>query len=147
MKKILYILTLVLEIASFIGAWTIHYFAVRKMGMIRYINHKNMTWERDYPVEVLKTACAAAAVVLTVLILLAFIKRRRELTRLTAAMNAVMLALTALYAGYTLGCSKEVMVDYYFISGLFLLAAAVQIVKTGLSTFALGRRKERDVEE
>ncbi len=147
MKKILYILTLVLEIASFIGAWTIHYFAVRKMGMIRYVNHKNMTWERDYPVEILKTACAAAAVVLTVLILLAFIKKRRELARLTAAMNAVMVALTALYAGYTLGCSKEVMADYYFISGLFLLAVAVQIVKTGLSTFVLGRRKEKDVEE
>ena len=89
----------------------------------------------------------AAAVVLTVLILLAFLKRRRELTGLTAAMNAAMVVLTALYAGYALGCSKEVMADYYFISGLFLLAAAVQIVKTGLSTFALGRRKEKGSEE
>lgn len=147
MKKILYILALILEIASFVGAWTIHYFSVRKMGMIRYVNHKNMSWERDYPVEILTTVCAAAAVVLTVLILLAFLKRRRELTGLTAAMNAAMVVLTALYAGYALGCSKEVMADYYFISGLFLLAASVQIVKTGLSTFALGRRKEKGSEE
>ena len=146
-KKILYMAATALEAAALIGAYMIHYFTERKLGMVRYVNFKNMTWERDYPVEILKAACAAAAVVLTVLILLAFLKRRRELTRLTAAMNAVMVALTALYAGYTLGCSKEVMADYYFISGLSLLAAAVQIVKAGLSTFALGRRKERDGEE
>ena len=146
-KRILYIAAVVLEAAALIGAYIIHYFTKRKLGMVRYVNFKNMSWERDYPVEILKTACAAAAVVLTVLILLAFLKRRRELTGLTAAMNAAMVVLTALYAGYALGCSKEVMADYYFISGLFLLAAAVQIVKTGLSTFALGRRKEKGSEE
>ena len=77
MKKIAYILALILEIGAYAGAWIIHYFARRKLGMVRYLNYKNMSWERDYPVEALKLACVAAAALLTVLILLFFLKKRR----------------------------------------------------------------------
>ena len=142
MKKIAYILALILEIAAFAGAWIIHYFARRKLGMVRYLNYKNMSWERDYPVDALKAACVAAAVVLTVLVLLLFVKKRKEASRLTAAMNVCMVMLTALYAGYTLGCSAEVMSDHYFISILFLLAAAVQLLKTGIAVLMSGRKNE-----
>ena len=48
MKKILYILALILEIASFVGAWTIHYFSVRKMGMILTINTKGTLLDEEW---------------------------------------------------------------------------------------------------
>lgn len=142
MKKIAYILALILEIGAYAGAWIIHYFARRKLGMVRYLNYKNMSWERDYPVEALKLACVAAAALLTVLILLFFLKKRRETTLLTGAMTALMIALTALYGGYTLGCSTDVMTDYYFISILFLVAAMTQILKTGIAVLISKRRAE-----
>ena len=78
----------------------------------------------------LKTGCVAAVGVLTVLVLLLFLKKRKETSRLVYAMNIGMIVLSALYAGYTLGSSAETMTDYYFISILFLLVAAVQVVKT-----------------
>ncbi len=142
MKKIAYILALILEIAACAGAWIIHYFTRRKLGMVRYLNYKNMSWERDYPVDALKLACVASAALLTVLVLLFFLKKRRETTLLTGAMTVLMIALTALYAGYTLGCSTDVMTDYYFISILFFVAAAVQILKTGIAVLTSKRRTE-----
>lgn len=146
-KKVLYMTAVFLETAVFTGAYAIHYFTERKLGMIRYVNFKNMSWEQDYPVEILKWACAVTAAVLTVFILLVFLKKRRECTKLTAAMIVCMIVLTALYTGYTLGCSVEVMADYYFVSALLFAAATVQIVKAGLSVFLLGRRRENDREE
>ena len=77
MKKIAYILALILEIAALTGAGIIHYFAERKLGMVRYLNYKNMTWERDYPVGTLKTVSLLIAAVLTVLIFLLFLKKRK----------------------------------------------------------------------
>ena len=133
MKKIGYILALVLEIAALAGAYIIHYFTRRKLGMVRYLNFKNMTWERDCPMGPLKTGCVAVVAVLTVLVLLFFLKKRKETSRLVYAMNICMIVLTALYAGYTLGSSTETMTDYYFISILFLLAAAVQVIKTAIA--------------
>ena len=77
MKKIGYILALVLEIAALAGAYIIHYFTRRKLGMVRYLNFKNMTWERDYPMGALKTGCVAVVAVLTVLVLLLFSEKEK----------------------------------------------------------------------
>ena len=81
MKKIAYILALILEIAALTGAGIIHYFAERKLGMVRYLNYKNMTWERDYPVGTLKTVSLLITAVLTVLIFLLFLKKTALLPR------------------------------------------------------------------
>lgn len=142
MKKIAYILALILEIAALTGAGIIHYFAERKLGMVRYLNYKNMTWERDYPVGTLKTVSLLIAAVLTVLIFLLFLKKRKEVSRLTMVMNICMIALTALCGGYTLINSTDTMADYYFISILFLLAAVIQIVKTGIAVLMAKRGEE-----
>ena len=80
----------------------------------------------------LKTGCVAVVAVLTVLVLL-FFRKEKGASRLVYAMNICMIVLTALYAGYTLGSSTETMTDYYFISILFLLAAAVQVIKTAIA--------------
>ncbi|HIZ60284.1 MAG TPA: hypothetical protein H9967_06185, partial [Candidatus Dorea faecipullorum] len=116
--------------------------AERKLGMVRYLNYKNMTWERDYPVGTLKTVSLLIAAVLTVLIFLLFLKKRKEVSRLTMVMNICMIALTALYGGYTLINSTDTMADYYFISILFLLAAVIQIVKTGIAVLMAKRGEE-----
>lgn len=66
MKKIGCILTAVIEIAALAGAYIIHYYTERKLGMIRYVNFKNMTWEREYPIEILKTSCVVVILTLTI---------------------------------------------------------------------------------
>lgn len=133
---------MVIEIAALAGAYIIHYYTVRKLGMIRYVNFKNMTWEREYPIEILKTSCVVAILTLTIVTFILCLKKRRELTRWTKVMNVGMVIFTALYVGYSFSCSAELMADYYFISGLFLLTAVVQVIKTGVSVIMTGTKRE-----
>ena len=142
MKKIGCILAAVIEIAVLAGAYIIHYYTERKLGMIRYVNFKNMTWEREYPIEILKTSCVVVILTLTIATFILCLKKRRELTRWTKVMNVGMVIFTALYVGYSFSCSAELMADYYFISGLFLLTAVVQVIKTGASVIMTGTKKE-----
>ena len=137
-----FILAVVIEIAELAGAYIIHYYTVRKLGMIRYVNFKNMTWEREYPIEILKTSCVVVILTLTIATFILCLKKRRELTRWTKVMNVGMVIFTALYVGYSFSCSAELMADYYFISGLFLLTAVVQVIKTGASVIMTGTKRE-----
>ena len=142
MKKIGCVLAVVIEIAALAGAYIIHYYTERKLGMIRYVNFKNMTWEREYPIEILKTSCVVVILTLTIATFILCLKKRRELTRWTKVMNVGMVIFTALYVGYSFSCSAELMADYYFISGLFLLTAVVQVIKTGASVIMTGTKRE-----
>lgn len=142
MKKAGYILALLLEIAALTGAYIVNYFTRKKMGMARYVIYKNQGWERDYPMELIKNSVMAALLLLTILVLVFFLKRRRKAARLCAVMNLVMVALTGLYVGDTLFSSTETMRAYYFISLLFAIAAAVQVVKTGICVLTDGKKRD-----
>lgn len=142
MKKAGYILALLLEVAALAGAYIVNYFTRRKMGMARYVIYKNQGWERDYPMELIKNSVMAVLILLTVLVLIAFLKKRREVSRLCVVMNLVMIVLTGLYTCYTLISSTETMRAYYFISLLFAIAAAVQVIKTGICVLTGGKKTD-----
>ena len=142
MKKAGYILALLLEVAALAGAYIVNYFTRRKMGMARYVIYKNQGWERDYPMELIKNSVMAVLILLTVLVLIAFLKKRREVSRLCVVMNLVMIVLTGLYTCYTLISSTETMRAYYFISLLFAIAAAVQVIKTGIYVLTGGKKTD-----
>lgn len=144
MKKAGYILAWLLEIAALAGAYIIHYFTRKKMGMARWVIYKNQGWEREYPMELLKNVSIAAIVVLTILILIWFLTKRKEVSNLTAAMVGFTIGMSALYIAYTLISSRETMRAYYFISLLFGIGALVQILKTiiGIATDKRGRNEK-----
>lgn len=148
MKKIGYIVTIILQAAVLAGAWIVHYFTERRLGMVRYLNYKNMVWEREYPVEILKITGMITALLLTVFVFFLFLKKKGKASRLTIAMCIGMIVLTVLYTGYTIRWSDQEMTDYYFISILFLIAAIIQIVKTYIAVFLeKGIPKERQIEK
>lgn len=130
MKKAGYILAVLLEIAALSGAYIINYFTKKKMGMARWVIYKNQGWEREYPMDVLKMTALAVIVILTILIFLLFLKKK-DAGKMVTAMNVMMIVLTVVYVSYTLVSSTETMRAYYFLSLLFGIAAAVQILKTG----------------
>lgn len=131
MKKAVYVLAVLLEITVLAGAYIINYFTNKKMGMARWIIYKNQGWERDYPMDMLKMIVMEVLVILTILIFLLFLKKKNAAGKLVMAMNVAMIVLTAVYVSYTLISSTETMRAYYFLSLLFGIAAAVQILKTG----------------
>ena len=92
--------------------------------------------------ELIKNSVMAVLILLTVLVLIAFLKKRREVSRLCAVMTLVMIVLTGLYTCYTLISSTETMRAYYFISLLFAIAAAVQVIKTGIYVLTGGKKTD-----
>lgn len=142
MKKLGYVLMVLLEAAALAGAYIINYFTNKKMGMARWVIYKNQGWERDYPMDTLKTVVMAVLILLTILVFLFFIKRKREAGKLLISMNVVMILLTLLYVSYTVISSRETMRAYYFLSLLFGIAAAVQILKTGAAVLMCGKKSD-----
>ena len=142
MKKLGYVLMVLLEAAALAGAYIIHYFTNKKMGMARWVIYKNQGWEREYPMDTLKMAVMAVLILLTILVFLFFLKRKREAGKLLISMNVVMILLTLLYVSYTVISSRETMRAYYFLSLLFGIAAAVQILKTGAAVLMCGKKSD-----
>lgn len=133
MKKIWCILACLLEIASLAGAYVIHYFAKRKLGMVRYLNFKNMNWEKTYPIEMIQKVSVWILFVFAVFILYAALKRKERVSKTTVCMCLAMIVLMVLYFWYSAFFSTEVMAEYYFLSGLFFLAAAIQTISTAVA--------------
>lgn len=130
MKRFVCIFVSVLEIALLTGAFVVNFYTRSKMGMMRYVIYINQSWEREYPIVALKMSLIAVLSILTVLIFLWLVKKRRYADKCSVGMVIVMLALTAGYAWFTLLCSTETHRAYYFISMMLGLAAFLQIVKT-----------------
>ncbi|WP_024291236.1 hypothetical protein [Lacrimispora indolis] len=142
MKRVGYFIVTFAEILFLAGVYIIQYFTRRKMGMARYVIYKNQGWERAFPMEALKYTAAAVLTALTLLLLAALVKRRKQLGRLVVAIHFVMLILTAVYGAYTCISSTETMRAYYFISLMLGAAALLQIIKAGAALFMC--RKKRD---
>ena len=53
MKKVLSIITIVLEVLFLVGAGIIRYFTERKMGMARHMVYMTRKWNEVVPLEVL----------------------------------------------------------------------------------------------
>ncbi len=116
MKKVAYISATILEILCLAGAWAVQFFTRTKMGMARYVVYKNRGWESRYPMELLAKGAALVMVLLTAMLLLCFLRRRRNLTKALWAVNAGMVLLTSGYAVFTWMNSADGFRAYYFIS-------------------------------
>ena len=81
MKKAAYISATILEVLCLAGAWAVQFFTRTKMGMARYVVYKNRGWESRYPMELLAKGAALVMVLLTAMLLLCFLRRRRNLTK------------------------------------------------------------------
>ena len=46
MKKIIYVIISVLQIALLAGAYIFNYFTVKKLGVNRFVNGYNIRWKR-----------------------------------------------------------------------------------------------------
>lgn len=138
MKKALYIIASIFEIALLAGACIIQYFTRRKMGMARYVVYKNRGWESKYPMELLQYAGIAVIAVLTIIVTVNYVKHKKARSVRMTVMLAATIFLSALYIGFTFMSGTDSLRAYYFIGGMFALAAFVQAVKA-LLRLVLGR--------
>lgn len=130
MKKVLYFIGSVLEVALIAGAYVFNYFTNKKIGMSRFVGFMNQNWQKNYPLETLKLAAVAVVLLSAILLLLFFIKNREEMNLEIRLSVVAMAALSFGYIGFTLLLSVEKIRAYYFVSLMLGIAALLQIIKT-----------------
>ena len=120
----------ILEALAFAGCFVFNYFTVNKLGMVRWVNFHSMKWEKTLPIFTLKAAVIAALFLLMALLVLIYIKGRKNKRKLCGFMAAGSVLLTLVCVGYIIFASFKTMRSYYFICVLLTAAAALQLIKT-----------------
>ncbi len=90
--------------------------------------------------ELLAKGAALVMVLLTAMLLLCFLRRRRNLTKELWVMSAGMVLLTSGYAVFTWMNSTNEFRAYYFISAILGAVSLIQCIKTWMGM--LGCRQE-----
>lgn len=133
MKKISYILFDLLTIAFLIGAYAIQYFTTKKLGMLRWVNYHNMQIEKVAVYGILKYITVIASVVLIVLVIAGYQKKKEAIGKLDLVMIVIMTVLGIIYLGLTVFKSIKTLPAYYFLMPLFGAATLMQIVRNGIA--------------
>lgn len=133
MKKISYIFFDLLTVVFLIGAYAIQYFTTQKLGMLRWVNYHNMQIEKVAVYGILKYISVIVAVVLIVLIIAGYRKKKEVLGKLDLVMIVIMSVLGIIYLGLTVLKSIKTLPAYYFLMPLFGAATLMQIVRNGIA--------------
>jgi hypothetical protein len=129
-KKILYILTTILEISLLIVAYMFNYFTKKKMGMSRHVISKNYVWENTYPIINIQYATITALIILMILVLIVYMKRKKNFKKIVTIMSITMVIFVLLFTGFTLIYSTKEIRAFYYIDFIFGLITLIQIIKT-----------------
>ncbi|EEA85867.1 hypothetical protein [Peptacetobacter hiranonis] len=128
MKKVIYWIVNLLEVAFLVGAYLVNYFTPRKMGMARFVMYKNMMIEEQYTnLESMKIMAVGVVIILAIITIVLYFARKKNVK---TSMIVITLIMTALYCGFTMLNSKDTYTAFYIISPLIGCAALLQIVKT-----------------
>ncbi len=133
MKRLLYILLDLLTAAFLIGAYVIQYFAKRKLGMLRWMNYQNMQFQKNASYGLLKYITVLAALVLIVLIILGYKKKKEMMGKSDLLMMVTMSILELVYLYVTLLLSVEKMVSYYLLMPLVGASVLMQIIRNAIA--------------
>lgn len=137
MKKIIYIFLDLLTIAFLIGGYVFQYFTRKKLGMLRWVNYQNMQIQKNPVYDILKYIIVAA-IVLIVLSIVGYRKKKELLGKIDFVMIVIMQILGISYLEITVLKSIESFPAYYFLMLLLGAATLMQIIRNGI---AVGTKK------
>lgn len=137
MKKLVAVLN-VLTVILMAGAYVLHYFSLRKLGMVRWLNFHSQNIENAIPLNVVKFTVLAIAVILIAVLAWRILKSPQ---RSNGAIANVVLAIlvAAAYALVVFSISREVTKAYVFITIIVGVAASLQTLTLALVNTRLGR--------
>ena len=137
MKKLVAVLN-VLTVILMAGAYVLHYFSLRKLGMVRWLNFHSQNIENAIPLNVVKFTVLAIAVILIAVLAWRILKSPQ---RSNGAIANVVLAIlvAAAYALVVFSISREVTKAYVFITIIVGVAASLQTLTLALVNARLGR--------
>ena len=113
------------------------YFTRKKLGMLRWVNYQNMQIQKNPVYDILKYI-TVAAIVLIVLIIVGYRKKKELLGKIDFVMIVIMQILGISYLGITVLKSIESFPAYYFLMPFLGAATLMQIIRNGI---AVGTKK------
>ena len=137
MKKIIYTFLDLLTIAFLIGGYVFQYFTRKKLGMLRWVNYQNMQIQKNPVYDILKYI-TVAAIVLIVLSIVGYRKKKELLGKIDFVMIVIMQILGISYLEITVLKSIESCPAYYFLMPFLGAATLMQIIRNGI---AVGTKK------
>lgn len=102
------------------------------------MNYQNMQLQKNHVYDILKYITVAAAMVLIVLIIVGYRKKKELLGKIDFVMILIMQILGIIYLGITVLKSIESFPAYYFLLPFLGAATLIQIIRNGI---AVGTKK------
>lgn len=130
LNKVFYIVVSILQVLLLAGTYVVNYFTRKKMGMLRFVIYKNNNWENSYPIAQIQSLIIILFIVLMILTLVLYLKRKSQLNKNVLRANIVMVVLVSIYSGFNLLYSTEDFRAFYFMSAMLAVATFLQIAKT-----------------
>lgn len=113
------------------------YFTRKKLGMLRWVNYQNMQIQKNPVYDILKYI-TVVAIVLIVLSIVGYRKKKELLGKIDFVMIVIMQILGISYLGITVLKSIESFPAYYFLMPFLGAATLMQIIRNGI---AVGTKK------
>lgn len=113
------------------------YFTRKKLGMLRWVNYQNMQIQKNPVYDILKYI-TVAAIVLIVLSIVGYRKKKELLGKIDFVMIVIMQILGISYLGITVLKSIESFPAYYFLMPFLGAATLMQVIRNGI---AVGTKK------
>lgn len=135
MKRILFALLDLLTIAFLAGGYVMQYFTKRKLGMVRWVNFQERKIQEAIPVDVVKYAAVIVVLLLTIMVVRGFMKKRKSIGKIDTVMMAVLGILVLVYLGFTLFLTIEVTRVYFLILPMVGAAALLQVIRSGIAVW------------
>ena len=127
--KVLYALTLLLQVALIAGAFILNFFATTRMGMKRWFNYKNKFWQNTLPIEELKLAIFILLCIAVLILVILAVRKFKTLTSLTKMSIILLLLGLFVYAVFIFINNVSSMRSYYYMLPFFSLSSLIQVVK------------------
>lgn len=102
------------------------------------MNYQNMQLQKNHVYDILKYITVVAAMVLIVLIIVGYRKKKELLGKIDFVMILIMQILGIIYLGITVLKSIESFPAYYFLLPFLGAATLMQIIRNGI---AVGTKK------
>lgn len=139
MKKALHVILDILAAGSLAGAYAMKYNASRRPGLVRWLNYNDNKLRETIPVEAVKYAALALAVILVAVLCVRIFRKASAASAADKVMMIVTLALTIFYAYVTFTMTYDVSKAAFLIVPLTGLAELLMIIRC-----AAYRRNKKD---
>lgn len=127
MKKVLSIITIVLEVLFLAGAGIIRYFTERKMGMARHMVYMTRKWSEVVPLEVLRYVVPIVLIIFCIFSYRYFVGVKKTARRIVAfAVTAIFCIAYIVYFIYGFIQSQR---DFFEVGLLLSIALLLQIIR------------------